>query len=298
MAEARFITAIGTPMTDDEDLFVDGLAAELTDQWAHGISGVLVAGSMGAMQLLKDQTYQQLVSHSVELSAGRGEILVGAGDAGYARTVQRIEFLNQFKIDGVAVITPFFWEFSQVELIDYFMSIAEVSQAPIYLYDLPAISGVALTVDTVVELSKHANICGIKVSRELRHTRQLIDALDESFRVIVALPELVDISIRHGITEYLDGMWAVAPLWTVEIGRCAYQDQWSAAAEHQRSVIELREVLGRYGFGAFTTTMNARGIPGRFAPRPHEAPQGERRAQLLAEPIVQRLLAEDPAMNG
>jgi len=118
MAEARFITAIGTPLTDNEELLVEGLAEELADQWTHGVSGVLVAGSMGAMQLLTDETYRQLVSRSVELSAGRGEILVGAGDAGHARTVQRIEFLNQFEIDGVAVITPFFWEFSQAELVD------------------------------------------------------------------------------------------------------------------------------------------------------------------------------------
>jgi len=298
MAEARFITAIGTPLTDNEGLFVEGLAAELADQWAHGVSGILVAGSMGGMQLLTDETYRQLVSRSVELSTGRGEILVGAGDAGYARTAQRIEFLNQFEIDGVAVISPFFWEFNQVELIDYYVSVAEVSRAPIYLYDLPAISGVELTIDTVVELAKHPNIHGIKVSRELKHSRQLIDALDESFRVIVALPELVDMAVRHGIMEHLDGIWAIAPLWTVGIGRCARQGQWPAAAEHQRSINELRRTLVRYGFGAFTTMMNARGIPGRFTPRPYEAPQGERREQLLAEPVVQRLLAEDPAMNG
>ena len=102
MAMAYFITAIGTPLTKDEKLHEEGLRAQLEDQWNSGIDGILVAGTMGAMQLLSDQTYRTLVERSVELSAGKGEVMVGAGDAGFARSRDRILFLNNLKIDGVA----------------------------------------------------------------------------------------------------------------------------------------------------------------------------------------------------
>ena len=62
MNQPYFITAIGTPLTQEEQLHEEGLAVQLEDQWAAGIDGILVAGSMGAMQLLSDETYRRLHS--------------------------------------------------------------------------------------------------------------------------------------------------------------------------------------------------------------------------------------------
>ena len=153
MSKAYFVTAIGTPMTEDERLHEEGLEVELADQWSAGINGILVAGSMGAMQLLTDDTYCRLVERSVALSAGRGEILVGAGEAGFARTRDRILFLNKFKIDGVAVLAPYFWKFNQSELVVNAEMIEFVEAIPDTIVSL--ISGkkimVAESVDMVIE---------------------------------------------------------------------------------------------------------------------------------------------------
>ena len=92
MDKPYFITAIGTPLTEDEQLHEEGLKLQLQDQWNHGIDGILVAGSMGAMQLLTDRTYKKLIEKSVELASGHGEIMVGAGDTSFARTKDRTEF--------------------------------------------------------------------------------------------------------------------------------------------------------------------------------------------------------------
>ena len=138
MSSYCFITALGTPLTEDERLLEQGLEIELARQWEAGISAVLAAGSMGVLQLLQDQTYQNLVRRVFDLSRGRGEIFVGAGDASFVRTRDRIEFLNGHKIDGVLVLPPYFFPFNQRELIDYFRSLADVSRAPLYLYDIPA----------------------------------------------------------------------------------------------------------------------------------------------------------------
>src|SRR5581483_2684467 len=74
MRNISLVAAIGTPLTKDESLHVDGLEAHLTDQWDNGMTGVLVGGTMGAMQLLKGATYEQLVDRSIELSRSRGEV--------------------------------------------------------------------------------------------------------------------------------------------------------------------------------------------------------------------------------
>ena len=53
-------------------------------QWDAGINGVLIAGTMGLLQLLREPTYISLIEQSTRLCNGRGEILIGVGDAGFA----------------------------------------------------------------------------------------------------------------------------------------------------------------------------------------------------------------------
>jgi len=293
-----FITAIGTPLTEDEQLHEQGLEIELADQWGAGIDGILVAGSMGAMQLLTDATYRRLISRSVDLSAGRGEILVGAGDAGFARTRDRIRLLNEFAIDGVAVLAPYFWTFGQDELIDYYRALADEARAPLYLYDLPQVTGTKLTTETVLTLAEHPNIRGIKASAQPAFSRQLIDRVDASFRVIVAEPDLVDVLLHHGIDNHLDGMWAVAPQWIVAIGRCAAEGDWPGAAAYQQQLSQLRDLIVQGRLAVFTELMNARGIPGRFAPLPFRPLDAARRERLLDEPVLRKLVRDCPAGTG
>ena len=299
MSNAYFITAIGTPLTEDEKLHQPGLEVQLADQWNAGIDGILVAGTMGAMQLLTDDTYRLLVERSVALSAGKGEVLIGAGDAGFARSRDKIKFVNNFKIDGIAVLAPFFWKFGQPELVEYFASLADVAKSPLYLYDLLAVTGTKLSMETVLKLAQHPNIAGIKISGQMQFARRLRDNVGDSFRIITAEPEMIDVLIHHGMGNHLDGMWAMCPAWTVSIGKYAAQGDWAKAAESQRKVAQLKEnTVLKYGFGAFTNVMNARGIEGYFAPRPFTRLDGQRLDSLMNEDIVKKLLAEDPANLG
>jgi len=298
MRKANLITAIGTPLTKDEQLNEEGLEMQLLDQRNHGFRGILAAGTMGATQLLTDETYRRLVKRSSELFKGHGELLVGAGDTSFARTRDRILFLNGLDIDGVAVLAPFFWKFSQAELIEYYSALADESRAPLYLYDLPQVVGTSLTTDTIQTLARHPNIAGAKCSGNTSQVRQWIDLFSDSFRIIIANVELLDMLIHHGVREILDGMWSAAPAWTMAVADCAAKDDWEGAARNTGKVSELRCALRATGIGAYTVFMNARGIPGIFAPRPCQRLTGARREELLAQPIVRSLVEEDPAKQS
>jgi len=295
MNRPYFISAIGTPVTDEEQLHEEGLQMQLADQWNHGIDGVLVAGTMGAMQLLTDRTYRSLIERAVRYTAGRGEVLVGAGDAGFARSRERIEYINQFKVDGIAVLAPYFWKFSQELLVDYYRSLADVAKSPLYLYDLPTVTGTKISMETFLELAKHPNIRGAKLSCDVDFVRQLVDQVDDSFRIIVASPNLIDVLLKHGMNEHLDGMWSILPGWTVALGQCAAKGDWDGAARYQRRITEVRNLLRYHSFSGFTAMMNARGLPGNYAPRPYSPLSEMQKQELLQTPIMKQLIAEDPA---
>jgi 4-hydroxy-tetrahydrodipicolinate synthase len=292
--QTRLISALCTPLNDDGSLHVEGLAAHIDDQWRHGIAGLLVGGTMGLMQLLDDATYRDLVRRSVDLSRGRGEVLVGVGDTSFTRTLGRIQYVEQFDVDGVVVLSPYFFQLGQAELIDYFEGLADCSKKPLFLYDLPGRTKTTLELDTVLRLAKHPNIRGIKCSGEYTGTRRLMDIAGDAFRVVPAQPLIVDMLVRCGVRENLDGIFAILPGLAVGIAEAAEKGDYVTAASLQADMTEfLHLIVGKYPlFPSCTVILNARGIPGRVHPVPMKTLDSDQAAKLLAEPLVRKLLSK------
>lgn len=293
MQAAYFISAVGTPLDRNEALDPAALEQHLLDQHHNGIQGVLVAGSMGCMQLLSDQTYRDLASQASSICHGKLEVMIGAGDCSFARTRERIEFLNTLRVDGVVVLAPYFFQFAQDELLDYYRALADVSKAPLYLYDLPQVTHSKIELRTALELAKHPNVAGIKCSDEPGYARQLMDAVGPRFRIIIAQPILIDVFLRAGVHQHLDGMYAIAPHWASAIGRAAVAGDWETAAMFQRRLYELRRLFEIYdAYQAMSVMLNGRGIAGYYAPLPYRVMNEQTKAKLLAESVVQELLEQ------
>ncbi len=293
MAATRFISAIGTPLNNDGSLHVPGLEAHMEDQWQAGINGLLVAGTMGLMQMQSDEAYGRLVAESANLASGRGEVMIGVGDTSFARTRDRIELVNRHRVDAVVVLTPYFVPFGQEELVDYFRALADIARHPLYLYDLPGLTGVKLSMETVQRVAEHPNIHGIKCSCEWDWTRQLIERIGDSFRVVVAQPLKADRLIREGVGEQLDGIFSAAPEWTIALGRAADAGEWETAAELQGRIAGLLDLYAEFGgLPAYSAILNARGVTGNFAPAPYRPLSESRREQLLDRPLMRQLVAD------
>jgi len=293
----KMITALGTPLTAEEQLHLPGLEAEIQDQLNHGINGFLVAGTMGLMQLLLDETYRQLVEQSVHFNAGKAEVLVGVGDASFVRTRERIRMVEEFDIDGVVIVSPYFMKFTQGDLINYFESLADISSKPVFLYDLPQTTGTKLEVDTVLKLAAHPNIHGIKCSDHYVTIRPVMDVDNDSFRVIVAQPQLMDTLLRSGVKEHLDGVYILVPEWIEGMVTATAAEDWVELARIQRDLSELLRILQAFPaplFSTVTALMNLRGIPGNFAPRPMRPLTEAEREQLTALPLIQKIVSGDP----
>jgi 4-hydroxy-tetrahydrodipicolinate synthase len=288
-----FIAAIGTPLDADERLHAAGLRAHLEDQLAGGMDGVLVGGSMGVMQLLTDEVYRDLLMQSVESLAGRFEVLVGVGDTSFARTRARLHFVNELRIDGAVVLSPYFMRFSQEELIDYFTALADEARAPLYLYDLPQRTGTTLNLETVLKLREHGNIAGIKCSGDVSQARLLADAVaGTDFRVIFAQPLLADMLFRSGFREQLDGLYAMFPHWVKKMKAAVVATDWLTAGKLCQSLASVLPLVLEYDvMPAMTTILNARGIPGNFAPRPYRSLSPDEAQAILNDPAVQGLIA-------
>jgi dihydrodipicolinate synthase/N-acetylneuraminate lyase len=104
----------------------------------------------------------------------------------------------------------------------------------------------------------------------------------------------MDLLVRCGVREQLDGIYAIAPHWAVGIVEAADRGDWEEAARRQRRMTALRSLVPEpYRVDpACTVILNALGVPGRMYPRPMRPLDPDEAERLLAEEPVRRLLAE------
>jgi 4-hydroxy-tetrahydrodipicolinate synthase len=265
------ITALGTPLNSREDLHEEGMRQQIRMQLRAGVNGLLVAGSMGAMQLLKDETFTQAVAVAADEVHGQVPLIAGCGDTSFERTRARIRSVEPLGVDAVALVPPFFFRFSSAELLAYFRDLAGLTDLPVFLYDNPTWTKHSLDFDLVVGLSKTPNIVGLKASGDLLTLRRLAHQFNDSsdFAILSGQSPFFDASLRFGARGIVEGLFAVAPELGLEIWGSHQSRDWEAAGEAQRKLLRLISIVEvDSAFAGFTAAMNHRGIPGNFAPRP------------------------------
>ena len=174
------VTALGTPLDRNEDLHEKGMRKQIRMQLAAGVDGLLVLGSMGCMQMLKDEVFVEALEVAVDEVRGAVPVIVGCGDTSTERTLARIRLSENYPLAGVALIPPFIFRFSQAELHEYFTGVASRTSLPVYPYDNPALTGHSLEHELVRKLAEHSNIVGLKASGDFLTFRQSAEHFRDS----------------------------------------------------------------------------------------------------------------------
>jgi 4-hydroxy-tetrahydrodipicolinate synthase len=279
------VTALGTPLDEHEDLHEEGLRRHVRQQIDAGVDALLLLGSMGCMQLLKDETCREAIRVAAGETAGAVPLVVGCGDTSTERTLARIRWAERHPVDGVALVPPFFFKFTPRELEAYFRELAASTSLPVYLYDNPVWTKHALDVDLIEKLSHVSNIVGLKASGDLLTLRRCAErfANDPGFVVLSGQTPFFDVSLDMGAAGIVDGLFAVAPELGVSLYRACRRGDRSAAAESQRALMRLLPIIHVDSvFAGFTAAMNLRGIPGNFAVRPYSPLTDEGRERVRA----------------
>ncbi len=154
-------TAIITPLNESGiDLKAFG---KLIDwQIAEGIDAIVVCGTTGEGSTLSDEEHKAAISFAVEHTAGRVPIIAGTGsnDIDYAKNLTK--YSCEAGADAMLVVTPYYNKATQKGLITSFNTLADLSDKPIILYNVPSRTGCNIQPATCKILSEHENIAAIK----------------------------------------------------------------------------------------------------------------------------------------
>ncbi len=156
-------TALITPITENGIDF-EAFGKLIDWQIAEGIDGIVVCGTTGEGSTLTDEEHKEAITYAVKRANKRVPIIAGTGSNDAAYALELTKYACDAGVDAVLVVTPYYNKATQNGLIKLFTQIADVATAPVILYDVPSRTGVSLEPKTVMELSKHPNINGIKAA--------------------------------------------------------------------------------------------------------------------------------------
>ena len=180
----RVLTAMVTPF--DEDGKVDyGQAKKLAlALLGSGSNGLAVSGTTGESPTLSREEKLRLFAEVRSAIGERGAVIAGTGSYSTAESLELTKEAEQTKVDACLLVVPYYNKPTQEGLYQHFKTIAQGTNLPCILYNVPSRTAISLSADTVVRLSHIDNIIGIKeASGNLDQIAKIISNAREGFLV-------------------------------------------------------------------------------------------------------------------
>lgn len=152
----RILTAMVTPF--DDALEVDFPAVEkIVDHLiATGTEAIVVAGTTGESPTLEDYEKKELLKAVKARVKDKARVIMGAGYNSTTKTIKACQEAESLGADGLLVVAPYYNKPSQDGLRAHFEQVSRATRLPIIVYNIPGRTGVNITSDTMLELSKRA----------------------------------------------------------------------------------------------------------------------------------------------
>jgi 4-hydroxy-tetrahydrodipicolinate synthase len=159
----RVLTAMVTPFSGDGSLDLDaaeGLASYLVDEL--GNDGLVISGTTGESPTTSDAEKADLLRVVLDAVGDRATILAGVGTFNTEHTLELAATAAKLGASGLLVVTPYYSKPPQAGILEHFRRVADATELPVMLYDIPGRTGVAIATETMLRLAEHPRIVAVK----------------------------------------------------------------------------------------------------------------------------------------
>lgn len=184
----QVLVALVTPMTADGEVDWPATEKHMDRVISDGADGIVVTGTTGETSTLTDDEKIRLVEVGKDVSAGRAKIITGGGSNETAHAIELYKASEKAGADGIMIVTPYYNKPTQAGVLTHFRMIADATDLPVILYDIPGRSGIPIRFETLLRAAQHPNILAVKdakgdfaeVSRVLNQTELLYFSGDDA----------------------------------------------------------------------------------------------------------------------
>jgi 4-hydroxy-tetrahydrodipicolinate synthase len=157
------ITALITPFKNGE-VDVEALEGLVEFQIEHGVNGLVPCGTTGETPALSEEEDRVVVETVVRVAAGRVPVVAGTGSNSTDMAIKYTKMAKEVGADGSLQVAPYYNKPTQEGLFRHFATIAESTDLPLILYNIPGRTSVTISAETMARLAEIPNIVGVKDS--------------------------------------------------------------------------------------------------------------------------------------
>ncbi len=247
-----------------------------------GVSGYVVFGSNGEYVFLSRAEKVELIKAAREVAGDDRKVIAGTGCESTRETIELTNEVARHGADAGLVLNPNYYNMSNKALINHFKTVADESEIPILIYNVPKFTGVNISPEVVIELSYHPNIVGIKDSTgNVAQLGTFLNGVAEDFSVLVGTAGALYPALSIGVAGGVLALANVAPRECVQIYEAFQNGDHQRASELYLKVLPVNTaVTATYGVPGLKAALDMLGFYGGD-PRPPLLPLGESERETL-----------------
>ena len=236
-------TALITPFLPNGH--VDEKTLESLVQWQiqEGIHFLVPCGTTGESPTLKHEEHLAIVDLTTRTAAGRVPVVAGAGGNDTAKIIGLIAELKKLRVDGILSVSPYYNKPTQEGIYQHYRAIAESTDLPIIIYNVPGRTGSNILPDTLMRLAEIPNIAGVKeASGDISQISEICTRAPVRFRVLSGDDSLTLPLIAlggHGIISVASNE---VPGMMAKFAAACLEGRWEEARNWNRKLYPLMKI--------------------------------------------------------
>jgi 4-hydroxy-tetrahydrodipicolinate synthase len=236
-------TALVTPFRLDGAVDDSALYAQVNAQIDNGIELLVPCGTTGEAATLSEAEWLHVVEMTCAAAAGRVPVFAGCTHNSTQAAVQRVRRVSQVAgLTGVLTANPYYNRPSQEGQYQHFKAIAEATDLPVMLYNIPPRTGANLESATVLRLAEIPNVVGIKESSgNVVQITELLNMAPRTFKVFAGDDTLALPVLALGGAGLISVASNVIPSQMAEMVRAALGNEWPRARRLNRQYFGLMQ---------------------------------------------------------
>jgi 4-hydroxy-tetrahydrodipicolinate synthase len=239
------IPAIITPMDERGEIDLEALERQTAYLSEAGVEGFFVGGTTAEGAYLSTEELRAAFAVVRRISGGRQFLCLASLRASTAMVRAEVEALAELEPDFLVIITPYYLQVSQADILHHYREILKIAPAPVIVYNIPSTTHNPIALETLYELAADPRVVGTKDSSGdfISFSRGVLGHSDSRFAWIQGEDYL------HGPSLLLGAQGIVSGLGNVRIGdyvamyRAARQADWQEVKERQRRINGLYGII-------------------------------------------------------
>ena len=236
-------TALVTPFRNGE-VDVEALEGMVEFQIQHKVSGLVPCGTTGETPAMSEAEDRVVVGTVVRITNGRVPVIAGTGSNSTDMAIKYTKMAQEVGADGSLQVAPYYNKPTQEGLYRHFAAIAESTELPLVLYNIPGRTGVTISAETMARLAEIPNIVGVKDSTlSMNMISDVIRLCGEEFDVLSGDDPMTLPLVALGGRGVISVASNVAPGAVSDMVRAVLEGEWERGRELHYELLPLFRAL-------------------------------------------------------